>query len=132
MDKSSLRVLVVEDSPAMRAYVTSSLESARPCEVVKASSGFEALKLLPRERFDLIVTDINMPDINGLELIRFIRQSPAHAETPLVVISTDGAERDRDRGMKLGASAYLVKPFTPEQLIATVERLLQPVPKPGK
>src|SRR4051812_14049423 len=121
MESRRQRVLVVEDSSTMRAFVTATLESDGRFDVITASSGFEALKLLPRERFDLFVTDINMPDINGLELIPFIRESPVHCKTPLVVISTDGAERDRDRGMKLGANAYLVKPFPPDQLIETIE-----------
>lgn len=112
----------------MRAFVSATLEADGRYEVVTASSGFEALKLLPRERFDLFVTDINMPDINGLELIRFVREHPVHGKTPLVVISTDGAERDRDRGMRLGANAYLVKPFPPEQLIETVNRVSKPAP----
>ena len=112
----------------MRAYVSAALEADGRYDVVTATSGFEALKLLPRERFDLFITDINMPDINGLELIRFIRDSAAHRGTPLVIISTDGSERDRDRGLKLGANAYLVKPFPPETLIETASRALGDAP----
>ena len=108
----------------MRAFVVATLEAEGNFDVVTAASGFEALKLLPRERFDILITDINMPDINGLELIRFVRDNPVHAKAPLVIISTDGAERDRDRGIKLGANAYLVKPFSPEVLLDTVRRVL--------
>ena len=123
MSTANPRVLVVEDSPAMRSFVTAVLEADGGFDVVTASTGFEALKLLPRERFDLFITDINMPDINGLELIRFIRDTPAHAKTPLLIISTDGTERDRDRGLALGANAYLVKPFPPEQLLEMARKL---------
>lgn len=123
MSTANPRVLVVEDSPAMRSFVTAVLEADGGFDVVTASTGFEALKLLPRGRFDLFITDINMPDINGLELIRFIRDTPAHAKTPLLIISTDGTERDRDRGLKLGANAYLVKPFPPEQLLEMARKL---------
>jgi two-component system chemotaxis response regulator CheY len=118
------RVLLVEDSSTMRAFVTAALEADGMFEVRSANSGFEALKLLPRERYDLVIADINMPDINGLELIRFIRESPVHAKTPLLIISTDGAERDRNRGLKLGANAYLVKPFAPEALVDAARHVM--------
>jgi two-component system chemotaxis response regulator CheY len=94
------------------------------CEVAEASSGFDAMRLLPRGPYDLIITDINMTDINGLELIRFIRRSAHHAATPLLIISSLRAAHDVDRGMSLGANAYLPKPFTPEQLRAACEQLL--------
>src|ERR1700722_11755294 len=115
------RVLVVEDSASARAFVRAVLEdesfasTVGGCEVVEASSGFEAMRLLPRGSYDLIITDINMADINGLELVRFIRKSAHHHETPLLIISTLRAEHDVERGLALGADAYLAKPFTPEQ-----------------
>ena len=124
MSDSRQRVLVVEDSATMRGFVTATLEAAGPFSVTQAESGFHALKMLPRNRYDLIITDINMPDINGLELVRFIRDSEQHKRTPLIIISTDGREADRDRGLKLGANAYLTKPFSPEELLATANKLL--------
>src|SRR5689334_10944041 len=124
MSDSRQRVLVVEDSATMRGFVTAALEAAGPYAVTQAESGFHALKILPRGRYDLIITDINMPDINGLELVRFIRESETHKATPLIIISTDGREADRDRGLKLGANAYLTKPFSPEELLATANKLL--------
>jgi two-component system chemotaxis response regulator CheY len=125
MSASRQRVLVVEDSATMRGFVTAALESAGPYSVTQAGSGFEALKVLPRARYDLIITDINMPDINGLELVRFIRDSEQHKATPLIIISTDGRDTDRDRGIRLGANAYLVKPFAPEQLLDAVRKVLK-------
>jgi two-component system chemotaxis response regulator CheY len=131
------RVLVVEDSVSARAFVRAVLESpefAGPqggCEVIEASSGFDAMRLLPRGPWDLIVTDINMGDINGLELVRFIRKSEHHRSTPLIIISTQRAEQDVERGLALGADAYLPKPFTPEQLRQLCVKLLsaqRPVP----
>ncbi len=126
MSESRQRVLVVEDSATMRGFVTAALESAGPFSVTQAESGFHALKVLPRAHYDLIITDINMPDINGLELVRFIRESDAHKTTPLIIISTDGRDVDRERGLKLGANAYLVKPFAPEQLLEAVRSVLTP------
>jgi two-component system, chemotaxis family, chemotaxis protein CheY len=122
---SRLRALVVEDSAAMRSFVTAALEQGGPYDVTTAQSGFEALRELPRAHFDLIITDINMPDINGLELVRFVRDSERHKATPLVLISTDNRATDRDRGMKLGADAYVVKPFEPQELMAVVERVMK-------
>jgi two-component system, chemotaxis family, chemotaxis protein CheY len=120
------RILVVEDSATMRSFVTAALEGEGQGEfdVTQVSSGFQALKLLPTSSFDLVITDINMPDINGLELIRFMRTSAQHKETPLIIISTEGRERDRDKGLGLGANAYLVKPFQPEALLELVRKYL--------
>jgi two-component system chemotaxis response regulator CheY len=109
----------------MRALLNSALEDLEaPVKITEASSGFEALRYLPRESFDLIVTDINMPDINGLELVSFVKNNDAYRSIPLVIVSTEGAERDRERGLELGADAYLVKPFEPENLREVVVDLL--------
>ena len=94
-------------------------------EVHTAVSGFEALKVLPRHRFSLIITDINMPDINGLELINFVKKNPHYRQTPLFVVTTEGREQDRDRGLQLGADEYLVKPFQSEILTALARRYLK-------
>ena len=111
------RILVVEDSPTMRAFLSSTLEELdEPVKVTALASGFEALRELPRQVFDLIVTDVNMPDINGLELVSFVKRSDAYRSIPLVIISTEGGERDREKGLGLGADAYLVKPFDPDEL----------------
>ncbi len=118
-------VLVVEDSPAMRTLIASTVEEIDGVSASEAESGFEALKALPRGDFALIITDINMPDINGLELIRFIRDNERYRETPLIIISTESSQRDRERGLALGANAYLVKPFEPAELKETVERYLK-------
>lgn len=119
------RILIVEDSATMRSLLASSLEDLEiPVKIVEAESGFEALRCLPRDEFDLIVTDINMPDINGLELVSFIRNTEKYAGIPLVIVSTESSERDRDKGLGLGADAYLVKPIDPETLRQVVADLL--------
>jgi two-component system chemotaxis response regulator CheY len=120
-----LKVLIVEDSKASREFIAATVESISGVEAITTSSGFEALKLLPRYRFDLIITDINMPDINGLELINFVKKNPNYRETPLFIITTEGRERDRERGMALGASEYLVKPFEPKSLEGLLRRYLK-------
>jgi two-component system, chemotaxis family, chemotaxis protein CheY len=118
------KVLVVEDSPAMRGLIASIVDQMGDFEVVEVASGFEALRLLPRHTFSLIITDINMPDINGLELLSFIRKNPTHVDAPVLIVSSESSERDRAKGMALGANDYLTKPFTPEELQAAVRKLL--------
>lgn len=103
-------ILIVEDSDVMRAFLVAALE-ALPIHIVEASTGFEALKILPHHNFSLIVTDINMPDINGLELISFLKKHPNYNDVPIIVISTERSEEDRKRAENLGACDYLVKPF---------------------
>lgn len=115
-----MKVLIVDDSRAMRAYAQGSLKTVADCQIDEASSGFEALRLLPRANYDVIVTDINMPDINGLELIRFIRGSERHQNVPIVIISTQASQVDRARAMELGADIFLPKPFKPNELVQTV------------
>lgn len=121
---SAIHVLVVDDSQAMRQLLATTLEALPDAHVTETASGFEALKVLPRRRFDLIVTDINMPDINGLELINFVKRNPVYKEVPLFIVTSEGAQKDRDRGLALGAAEYLVKPFDPAHLLSLARRYL--------
>ena len=118
------KVLIVEDSTASREFIASILSQIEGTEVVCASSGFDALKLLPRYRFDLIITDINMPDINGLELINFVKMNPNYRETPLLIVTGEARQHDRERSIQLGASEFLLKPLQPDHLTALVRRYL--------
>ena len=117
-------VLVVEDSSAMRAFIRAALEEDVGASVTDAASGFEAMRELPRRAYGLVIVDINMPDINGLELISFMRGSEQHKATPVILISTEASERDRKRGLELGANAFLSKPFGPDELTSLVRRIL--------
>lgn len=116
-------ILIVEDSDVMRAFLVASLEGL-PLQIVEASTGFEALKILPHYNFSLIVTDINMPDINGLELISFLKKHPNYNDVPIIVISTERSEEDRKRAKSLGACDYLVKPFEMEDFKKKVQNYL--------
>lgn len=118
------KVLVVEDSGPMRSLIISALEEHLDVDVYEAENGFAALKLIPENTFNIIITDINMPDINGLELISFLRQHPNFKDVPILIISTEGAEEDRKRGIEIGANDYLVKPFTEGQLINMVQKFI--------
>ncbi len=124
-ERMGFKILIVEDSKASREYIAATVESIPGVEAITTSSGFEALKLLPRHRFDLIITDINMPDINGLELINFVKKNPNYRDTPLFVITTEGRAQDRERGLALGAAEYLIKPFEAESLEGLLKRYLR-------
>lgn len=114
------RVLVVEDSAAMRSLITSTLEDISDIDVVEVANGFEALKILPAQPFDLIMTDINMPDINGLEIVSFVKGHSQYKNIPMIIVSTEQSDEDIQKGLDLGAVAYLTKPFDPEKLKETV------------
>jgi len=112
----SKTILIADDSAVTRSMLVSVIESIGDYRIVEASSGFEALRLLPREHVDLILTDINMPDINGLELISYLRNNQHYLEVPVIIISTEGSQLDIDKGKQLGANEYLIKPFDPVRL----------------
>jgi two-component system chemotaxis response regulator CheY len=118
------RVLVVDDSSTTRALIVSTIEEMEGFETVEAPNGFEALKRIPQQPLDLIVTDINMPDINGLEIVHFVKHHPDYRSIPMIIVSTEGSDEDVKRGLDLGASAYVKKPFEPEQLKSTIRRLI--------
>lgn len=118
------KVLIVEDSPTIRSLIVSTLEAAGEFIFFETGSGFEALKMLPRERFDLIITDINMPDINGLELVSFVKKNDLYKEIPLLIITTEGSKQDVAKGLALGADEYIVKPFKPDELQRIVLKYL--------
>jgi two-component system chemotaxis response regulator CheY len=109
----------------MRAMLVATLlEMLGDFRIVEASSGFEVLRLLPREKVDLILTDINMPDINGLELISYLRSNPNYLSIPVFIISTEGSRQDIEKGRLLGANEYLIKPFDPARLQALISSYL--------
>ena len=118
------QILIAEDSAAMRAFLVSALEAIGNCEIVEASSGFEALKQLPQRKFSLIITDINMPDINGLELISFVKNNETYRNIPLMVVTTEGRDRDREKGIALGADIYLIKPLDLDEFAEAVKKLV--------
>ncbi len=122
--KRNVRILVVEDSATMRQLLVFSLRRLDDVEVTEAANGMEGLKKLQGTTFDLVVTDINMPMMDGLKLVGMIRSDANHKEVPIIVITTEGAEEDRQRAMQLGANAYITKPIQAPQVISTVEELL--------
>ncbi len=122
----NIKILIVEDSQSTRSMIRSIIEDmGEEYTVYEAENGYEALKILPTEEFNIVVTDINMPDINGLELINFLRTTPRYKDTPVIIVSTERTEKDIQRGLALGAEAYITKPFKPEEIQETINRVLQ-------
>lgn len=122
----SKRLLIVDDSPVMRSFVRRSIEIAGlpVAGWIEASHGREALERLADEQVDLVLTDINMPVLDGEGLLRSMRADARLREVPVVVVSTDGTEQRMGRLMALGANGYVRKPFPPEQLCAVLGEVL--------
>ena len=117
------RVLVVDDSALVRDRHTAMLADGAH-EVRQAADGAEALDLLLRERFDVIVSDVMMPNMDGIELTRRVRQTEGYRHTPVILVSTEAQAKDRLNGLRAGANVYVVKPVQPEFLLQNVRLLL--------
>ncbi len=122
---SAVTFLVVEDSPMMRQLIAFSLRRLQGCRVIEAVDGVDALKKLTTDKVDLVITDINMPMMDGLKLVTLIRGNTRMKSVPIVIVTTEGAEADRERGLALGANAYIPKPIQPSDLLRTVTSLLE-------
>ena len=121
--------LVVEDSPTMRQLIVFALRRIRGLEVVEADDGVDALRKLAASKLDIILTDINMPIMDGLKLVKRVRSDEALKDIPIIIITTEGAEEDRQRALALGANAYITKPIQAPQVIAKVKELLKHQPE---
>lgn len=122
---SEVRFLVVEDSPTMRQLIAFALKRVHGSKIVEASDGIDALKKLSAQGFDLILTDINMPIMDGLKLVSLIKGDEQHKNIPIIIITTEGAEEDRRKGLALGADAYLAKPIQTAELLRLVNQYIK-------
>ncbi len=121
---SNYKVLIVEDSPTMRQLIVFALKRLRGLTIVEANDGVDGLKKLSGDKFDLILTDINMPIMDGLKLVSLVRNDPTYKDVPIVIITTEGASEDRDRAMALGADEYITKPIQTAKILEAARRLL--------
>jgi two-component system chemotaxis response regulator CheY len=121
---TELAALVVEDSPMMRQLLVFALARIKQLRVTEADDGVDGLRKLSSHKFDIILTDINMPIMDGLKLVKRVRTDPVHKDTPIIVITTEAAEEDRQRALQLGANAYITKPIQAPQVIQKVRELL--------
>jgi len=117
--------LVVEDSPMMRQLLVLALSRLKSLQVTEADDGVDGLRKLATGKFDIILTDINMPIMDGLKLVKRVRSDPAHKDVPIIIITTEGSSEDRERALQLGANAYITKPIQAPQVIAKVRELLK-------
>jgi two-component system, chemotaxis family, chemotaxis protein CheY len=116
--------LVVEDSPMMRQLLVFALHRVKNLQVTEAEDGVDGLRKLSNQKFDLVITDINMPIMDGLKLVRRIRSDDKYKDVPIIIITTEGGSEDRQRALALGANAYITKPIQAPQVIAKVRELL--------
>jgi two-component system chemotaxis response regulator CheY len=123
-NKVRYSALVVEDSPPMRRMIILALARIPQLDVVEAADGVDALRRIASATFDIILTDINMPILDGLKLVKRLRSDRLYRDVPIVVITTESAEEDRQRALALGANAYLTKPIQAPQVIRLVRGIL--------
>ena len=116
-------ILAVDDSTAMRQMVAFTLQSAG-YEVAEAADGQQALNIAKTRSFDLVLSDVNMPVMDGIELIRQLRALPVYKFTPILMLTTEAGKEKKMEGKNAGATGWIVKPFHPEQLLNTVKRVL--------
>ena len=121
-------ILLVDDSPTIRKMVQASLAGLEDVAFTEASTGLEAIESLAISSVRLVVLDLNMPDMHGLDVLRFVRSHSHYKDLPVVVLTTRGDTTSRDAAIRAGASAYLTKPFTPSVLASTVSEALSSAP----
>jgi two-component system chemotaxis response regulator CheY len=119
-----LHALVVEDSPPMRKMIVFALSRVKGLVVAEADDGVDALRRLAGTKYDLIITDINMPILDGLKLVKRLRADESYMNVPIIIITTEGAAEDRQRALALGANAYITKPIQAPQVIKLVKETL--------
>lgn len=124
-----IKLLIVDDSKVMRDMVAACLRPLSAAAFEFAASGLEAIERLSLSDFTLVVLDLNMPDIGGVEVVEFIRSQDKLRNLPILVVTTRGDEASRQEVLTAGASAYMTKPFAPEEILGTVRRLLPPTAK---
>lgn len=119
------KVLVVDDSATMRRMVMASLRTLHDVKFQEAGNGLEAIEHLALGSVDLIILDLNMPDIHGLEVVKFVRQHTAYRAIPIIVLTTRGDAESRNSALAAGASAFMTKPFDPPELVGQVTKILE-------
>jgi two-component system chemotaxis response regulator CheY len=122
---ADINILIVEDSPTMRQLISFALKRIRGVRIVEAGDGVDGLKKISAEKFDMIFKDINMPVMDGLKLISLVREDANQKGVPIVVITTEGAQEDRQRALALGANDYITKPIQPNRILDVAKQLLK-------
>ncbi|WP_348340608.1 response regulator [Ignavibacterium sp.] len=116
-------IMVADDSPIIRKLIAFSL-SIKGYEIISVNDGMEALEILPRENIDLLITDLNMPNVDGFELIKAVRENDELKHTPIIVLSNLSETDDIERALQFGADSYLIKPFEQKTILNEVSKYL--------
>ena len=116
-------ILTADDSTSVRQMVTFTLKNSG-YEVIESIDGADALQKLEGKKIDMVITDLNMPNMNGIDLIKAIRQIPEHKFVPIILLTTESQAEKKMEGKNAGATGWIVKPFKPEQLIAVTKKVL--------
>ncbi len=116
-------ILVADDSPSIRKFVSFAL-TMKGFDIVPACDGMEALEKLPSEKVNLVITDLNMPNLDGFELIKAIRNNEDYRDIPIIILSSLAGSEEIQRGMDCGANSYLIKPFDPKRIAYEVSKYL--------
>ncbi|GAB4391314.1 MAG: response regulator [Gammaproteobacteria bacterium] len=117
------KILAVDDSRSMLNMVNYVLENAG-YEVARASTGKEALASAKNCSFDMVISDVNMPEMDGFALVRALRQLPEYKKIPILMLTTESTQEKKNKGKQVGATGWIVKPFNPEQMLAVIQKLL--------
>jgi two-component system chemotaxis response regulator CheY len=117
-------ILVVDDSKVMRDMIVACLRPRADLAFTQASSGLEAIERLSLKPFHLVVLDLNMPDIGGIEVLEFVRGQDKLRSLPIIIVTTRGDDVSRSRALEAGASRFMTKPFTPDAILHEVDALL--------
>ena len=123
------KILVVDDSKVMREMIVACLRGLAGVEFTQAQSGLEAIERLSLGAFDLVLLDLNMPDIGGFEVVEFVRGQDTLRTLPIIVVTTRGDDGSRERALRAGASRFMTKPFEPAEIVAEVRSLLGDAPQ---
>jgi len=125
---ASMKILIVDDSITIRRIIANALKTVGFPETVEAVNGKDALEKLTSNKIDFIITDWNMPEMNGLDLIKEVRANPLYSSMPILMITTRGTERDVVEALQAKVNSYIMKPFTPQELKEKIEGILKTVP----
>jgi len=120
----TIKVLVVEDSPTMRQLIAFALKPLKDCQIVEATDGLDGLKKLTEHTFSIALIDINMPLMDGLKLVRLMKDDPKNRQVPVIIISTEGGEVVKEKALALGVNAYITKPIKAANVLQTVRTLV--------
>jgi two-component system chemotaxis response regulator CheY len=118
------RILIVDDSPTIRKMVRASLRPLDSCDFIEAANGLEAIEQVALGPDALMILDLNMPDMHGVDVLKFLRRHPGSREVPVVVLTTRGDDSSREAAIAAGATQYMTKPFLPQSLLAAARDLL--------